>query len=264
MLIPGTVLLHLFAAVLYSRHNSIPHQIRPQQLELPTLPVFAPRHPSVTQLKSETSTPTTSPPISSRPSSSNITEHTVLQPPSTASPPAPYPPIKSIYITAPNPFPQLDDFVVDSVERYVLDLHRFGGGMKAALSDYLKTGGMGVFGMLLGTRKTDPNGGKLTFPFRSGKKLIVIDVDMLAPTDPTWPAVLRIHPLLDWSYHDIWDFLIELNVPYCELYAEGYTSLGSTHNTVRNPLLKRDNGEGWEPAWKRGSILHQLIPFVVS
>ena len=73
----------------------------------------------------------------------------------------PYPPIRSIYITAPNPFPALDTFVLDSATRYGLDLYRFGGGMKAALSEYLGcNGGKGVKGVLVGTRHGDPNGGK--------------------------------------------------------------------------------------------------------
>ncbi|EIW73136.1 hypothetical protein TREMEDRAFT_25020 [Tremella mesenterica DSM 1558] len=114
--------------------------------------------------------------------------------------------------------------------RYGMDLYRFGGGMKGALCSYLDCqGGKGVKGVLMGTRKGDPNG---------------------APTDPSWPSILRIHPLLHWSYADIWDFLLELKVPYCELYDQGYTSLGSKHNTLPNPLLEVDRG--WEPAWKRG------------
>lgn len=70
------------------------------------------------------------------------------------------------------------------------------------------------------------------------------------PTDPHWPQFLRIHPILDWTYPEIWAFLRELDVPYCHLYDEGYTSLGSTKNTVPNPLLRREGGN-YEPAWKR-------------
>jgi FAD synthetase len=121
--------------------------------------------------------------------------------------------------------------------------------MKAALKAYLGCqGGESVSAMLMGTRRSDPNGGELAV-------LILVpslcpDVPILALTDPSWPKLLRIHPLLDWSYAEIWAFLRELDVPYCELYDEGYTSLGSTHNTIRNPCLQLDGQEKWEPAWK--------------
>lgn len=71
-----------------------------------------------------------------------------------------YPPIRSVYITAPYPFEEMEEFVLDSVQVYNLDLWRFGGGMKAALEEYLKCeGGKDVKGILVGTRRGDPNGG---------------------------------------------------------------------------------------------------------
>lgn len=81
-------------------------------------------------------------------------------------------------------------------------------------------------------------------------------------TDPSWPQVERIHVILDWDYPDVWAFLRcpalaadsgSEGVPYCQLYDEGYTSLGSTFNTFPNPILKsREVGEkgAYRPAWQ--------------
>lgn len=59
---------------------------------------------------------------------------------------------------------------------------------------------------------------------------------------------MRINPILDWAYHDIWTFLLECKLPYCGLYDEGFTSLGSTTNTHRNAALLRPDGT-YAPAY---------------
>ncbi|GFZ44659.1 hypothetical protein JCM24511_02383 [Saitozyma sp. JCM 24511] len=277
-----TVLLHLLAAVLLARHSNLPADLAPSTASaapdapstpagnvvnghaasvssIPLSPPSRQSHDPIDPIEGPTTAP---PPLPSStnlsssnfpgPSSSNSapfenptysSTSTSAAPPHPSSAthhpphtPHPYPPIKSVYITAPNPFPSLDAFVLASAERYGMDLWRFGGGMKAALEEYLGCGGgKGVKGVLVGTRRGDPNG----------------EVPELAPTDPSWPSFLRVHPILSWSYADIWTFLRELDVEWCHLYDEGYTSLGSTINTVPNPLLRNPSAPGgWDPAWK--------------
>ncbi|ORY49783.1 FAD1 flavin adenine dinucleotide synthetase [Rhizoclosmatium globosum] len=91
-----------------------------------------------------------------------------------------------------------------------------------------------VKAVLVGTRRTDPYSANLK------------EFD---PTNNGWPACIRVHPILDWSYGAIWDYLRDEKVPYCSLYDEGYTSLGGINNTLPNPALKKENGEGYHPAY---------------
>ncbi|WOO79680.1 FAD synthase [Vanrija pseudolonga] len=237
-----TVLLHLFAAVLYERHNKVSASLQPAHTDISQLPHGSgPAGESSASAKACQDAPIASPPplpacVNGSASASASAEPVANGQPAThhrAHQSAPYPVIRSVYFTSANPFPEMEAFVIESVNRYALDLYRFGGGMKAALSEYLSClGGSEVRAILLGTRQGDPNG----------------KVAVLAPTDPSWPQVLRVHPVLDWTYDDIWSFLRELDVEYCSLYDEGYTSLGSTTNTLPNPYLK--TATGYEPAWK--------------
>lgn len=35
-----------------------------------------------------------------------------------------------------------------------------------------------------------------------------------------------LNPIIDWSNEDVWEFIREYNIPYCELYDKGYKRLG--------------------------------------
>lgn len=73
-------------------------------------------------------------------------------------------------------------------------------------------------------------------------------------TDKGYPEVMRVNPLLSWSYYHIWDYLLYYKIPYCKLYDMGYTSLGDVGNTAKNPLLKYkdpfSDNEKYLPAYK--------------
>lgn len=35
-----------------------------------------------------------------------------------------------------------------------------------------------------------------------------------------------LNPIIDWTDGEVWEFIKEFNIPYCELYDEGYTRIG--------------------------------------
>jgi len=51
------------------------------------------------------------------------------------------------------------------------------------------------------------------------------------------PSLMRFSPTLEWSYRDLWDFIGAAEVPYCSLYEDGYSSIGTTLDTIKNPAL---------------------------
>jgi 3'-phosphoadenosine 5'-phosphosulfate sulfotransferase (PAPS reductase)/FAD synthetase len=76
-----------------------------------------------------------------------------------------------------------------------------------------------VRAIILGTRRGDPN---------------AADQQPFCPSSRGWPPFMRINPILDWGYADVWAFLCGVGLAYCSLYDQGYTSIGSVHNTQPN------------------------------
>ncbi|RYP30475.1 hypothetical protein DL767_006216 [Monosporascus sp. MG133] len=165
---------------------------------------------------------------SSSPSPSPPSKTTATAAAAAAADPEKFPTsFQALYIRPPSPFPEVDAFVASSAARYRLDLTTSDRPMKAALTEYLGALGPGraVRAVFVGTRRTDPHGAALSH---------------FDETDQDWPRFMRIHPVIDWHYREVWGFIRALGIPYCSLYDKGYTSLGGTDDTHPNPALKRD------------------------
>ena len=74
----------------------------------------------------------------------------------------------------------------------------------------------GIKVFVLGNRRTDPHSQ---------------DLNPISPSSYGWPKFMRVFPILDWSYSNVWSFLKIYKLPYCVLYDQGYTSLGEVHNS---------------------------------
>ncbi|KAL3471111.1 hypothetical protein BJX99DRAFT_250666 [Aspergillus californicus] len=135
------------------------------------------------------------------------------------------PSIPSIYSRPEDSLPEMEDFVQKSSEIYHLHLTKYTMNeqttLKSSFQDYLDRH-KSVRAIFVGTRRTDPYCDKLGH---------------FSQTDGGWPPFMRINPVVDWHYAEIWAFIRALGLEYCSLYDEGYTSIGSMSDTQPNPKL---------------------------
>jgi 3'-phosphoadenosine 5'-phosphosulfate sulfotransferase (PAPS reductase)/FAD synthetase len=142
-------------------------------------------------------------------------------------------------------FEEVTDFARTSAVRLGFQLIETSRGYKAGLQDLIdgklstadrssepanaSSPAPSVAAVLMGTRRTDPGASQL---------------QPMAPTDPGWPPLMRVNPLLDWSYHQVWAALRAWAVDVCPLYARGYSSIGLVKDTSPHPELIRRSEDG--------------------
>jgi len=139
---------------------------------------------------------------------------------------------RMIYFEHQDEFPEVLSLLRETVQEYDLDMIAFGNGCK--FSDGLKIlvennnpwggteGKSFPMAFVLGTRDSDPNAGSQ---------------GQFAPSSHYMPPFMRVNPVLKWTYGHVWHFLRLFELPYCSLYDAGYTSLGTTKDTLPCPAL---------------------------
>ena len=61
---------------------------------------------------------------------------------------------------------------------------------------------------------------------------------------------MRVNPIINWSFRQIWNFLLKNSLPFNPLYHRGYTYLGNKNDSIPNPFLRIQDNENEEPKFQ--------------
>ena len=107
------------------------------------------------------------------------------------------------------------DVIIDKPEKTMWQLIVENGTPPTRLMRYccrvLKEGGGAGRRVLTGVRKAESNN-------RKNRRLVEVCMQDDTKT--------YLHPIIDWTDVEVWEFIKGYNVPYCELYDQGYKRLG--------------------------------------
>jgi len=76
--------------------------------------------------------------------------------------------------------------------------------------------------------------------------------------DTTHGNIIKLNPLADWSYEQVWDYIRNHDVPYNKLYDKGYTSIGCAPCTrpIKPGEGLRDGRWWWEDGFPKECGIH--------
>ncbi|XP_026192351.1 probable FAD synthase [Cyclospora cayetanensis] len=145
---------------------------------------------------------------------------------------------RAIYFhSGPQEFPEVAAFVRRTAEEFFVNVEVYYSDWASGLRSFLSQRPHTPFAFVLGTRNTDPQG-------------LTESLQFLQPSSRWLPPFLRVQPLLKFGYGHVWDFLRYFKLPYCCLYDQGYSSIGTMENTRPNPLLIPSDGGAALPAYE--------------
>jgi FAD synthetase len=135
-----------------------------------------------------------------------------------------------IFFNRSNELPEIQDTISKCKEFYKLDekskfkeikTDDMKEGLKTLITD-------GITAVFMGKRNTD----------ELEKKNISV-----TKSSNGWPEILQVNPIADWTYAEVWFYILSKKLPFCSLYESGYSSIGTKTDSKPNPAL---NGK---PAW---------------
>jgi len=106
--------------------------------------------------------------------------------------------IPTCFVVPPHSFTEVDEFVTVSAAEYNLDIVRSTLPMKESFRRFLQELPQ-IKGILVGTRRSDP---------------FAENLHHFDETDHGWPPFMRIHPVIDWHYADVWNVGADMICPY--------------------------------------------------
>ncbi|XP_057478665.1 uncharacterized protein LOC130766007 isoform X3 [Actinidia eriantha] len=134
-------------------------------------------------------------------------------------------PIRTIYFERSSAFPEIKSFTYETASIYGLQLDTICLDFKSGLEALLEA--KPIRAIFLGVRIGDPT---------------AVGQEQFSPSSPGWPSFMRVNPILDWSYRDVWVFLLTCKVPYCSLYDQGF---GSIEDQLGPSLCRKLSSIGW-------------------
>ena len=146
---------------------------------------------------------------------------------------------KFVHFVQDKEFDEVTQFRKEVEAKFGIEILLYGKDFKREVGRFIDESG--VKAIVMGNRRTDPWSQQL---------------EAFTPSTEGWPDFMRVFPILEWSYADVWLYLRGPPLlEYCCLYDQGYTSLGETHNTQRNPKLLKsteveEEGTEYRPAYE--------------
>ncbi|XP_023718759.1 FAD synthase isoform X2 [Cryptotermes secundus] len=122
------------------------------------------------------------------------------------------PRIQAVCIKEKQHLPELESFVVETITRYNINYDVFEYQQKSSFLQ-LSTRQPPIKAVIIGNLSCEQQ---------------ISDCKKLFEENTDYSNIRWIMPLINWDKNDVWNFIRALTLPYCTLYDQGYTTVGST------------------------------------